>query len=326
MAGRKNKVGLDFFKLDCVLDEKFEYFEADRGLLGFGIIIKLFQKIYGERGYYIEYNDKYAAILAKRFGTGKSAVQEAVESAVREGIFDREMFEKHGILTSHGIQKAYLGAVSRRTFFEIKPEYALVDYTQISISANINEINVDRNEENEDTNEQRKEESNNKDLILSSLRQQELKVVKLSSEEIARLEAEIDGALLMKYIKIVADCERDGKRFTKKSHCDAILDMARNDGNTREQLKKKSRPKKTAKQWTGTKPTEEDTLQMIRGTLGKGVVYLSSRQLDNLVNILGLDAFNRYVDRLSTYIIEENAYVKNHYETILKWHEEDSRV
>jgi hypothetical protein len=32
------------------------------------------------------------------------------------------------------------------------------------------------------------------------------------------------------------------------------------------------------------------------------------------------------VDRLATFIIEKNAHVKNHYETILKWHEEDSKV
>jgi hypothetical protein len=41
---------------------------------------------------------------------------------------------------------------------------------------------------------------------------------------------------------------------------------------------------------------------------------------------LGLDAFNRYVDRLATFIIEKNAHVKNHYAMILKWHEEDSKV
>ncbi len=72
--------------------------------------------------------------------------------------------------------------------------------------------------------------------------------------------------------------------------------------------------------------TEEDQLQLIGGKLGKGVVYLTSRQLDDLVDKLGLDGFDRYVERLANFIIEKGAYVKNHYETILKWYEEDRKV
>ena len=72
--------------------------------------------------------------------------------------------------------------------------------------------------------------------------------------------------------------------------------------------------------------TEEDKLKLVGGTLGKGVVYLSDRQLGDLMDRLGLDAFNRYVDRLATFIIENNAHIKSHYDTILKWYEEDSKV
>ena len=72
--------------------------------------------------------------------------------------------------------------------------------------------------------------------------------------------------------------------------------------------------------------TEEDKLKLIGGELGKNVVYLSDRQLGDLMDRLGLDAFNRYVDRLATFIIENNAHIKSHYDTILKWYEEDSQV
>lgn len=77
---------------------------------------------------------------------------------------------------------------------------------------------------------------------------------------------------------------------------------------------------------TATTATEEDQLKLVGGSLGKGVVYLTDRQLGDLIDRLGLDAFNRYVDRLATFIIDKNAHIKNHYETILKWHEEDSKV
>ena len=75
-----------------------------------------------------------------------------------------------------------------------------------------------------------------------------------------------------------------------------------------------------------TTTTEENQLKCIGGSLGKGVVYLTDHQLEDLMDRLGLDAFNRYVDRLATFIIEKNAHVKSHYETILKWYEEDSKV
>lgn len=72
--------------------------------------------------------------------------------------------------------------------------------------------------------------------------------------------------------------------------------------------------------------TATDTLKCIGGNLGKNVVYLTDRQLGDLIDRLGMDAFNRYVDRLANFIIEKNAHVKNHYDTILKWYEEDSKV
>ena len=59
---------------------------------------------------------------------------------------------------------------------------------------------------------------------------------------------------------------------------------------------------------------------------GQHVVYLSTNQIDDLLDKLGLEAFDEYVDRLAEFIIEKDAHIKNHYETILKWHREDSKV
>ena len=72
--------------------------------------------------------------------------------------------------------------------------------------------------------------------------------------------------------------------------------------------------------------TEENQLKCIGGELGRGVVYLTDKQFDHLLDLLGMDAFNRYVKRLADFIIDKKAHVKNHYETILKWHKEDSGV
>ena len=71
---------------------------------------------------------------------------------------------------------------------------------------------------------------------------------------------------------------------------------------------------------------DQNELKMCHGKLGKGVVKLSEAQWDALLDKLGLDMFNYYVERLADYIIEKGAVVHNHYETILKWWKEDGKV
>ena len=74
------------------------------------------------------------------------------------------------------------------------------------------------------------------------------------------------------------------------------------------------------------KGVDNSTLELMGGTLGKGVVLLTDAQRESLLDELGIDAFNHYIDRLSTFIIDKSAKVKNHYQTILKWAEEDKKV
>ena len=59
---RPVKSNLDYFPLDCNLDQKFQLLEAEHGIAGFGIIVRLFQTIYGEEGYYMKW-DKDSLIL-----------------------------------------------------------------------------------------------------------------------------------------------------------------------------------------------------------------------------------------------------------------------
>ena len=62
------------------------------------------------------------------------------------------------------------------------------------------------------------------------------------------------------------------------------------------------------------------------GKLGKGVVLLSNEQIEDLLDKMGLDAFDHYTEKLSSFIQDKGAHVKNHYETILRWWREDSRL
>lgn len=72
--------------------------------------------------------------------------------------------------------------------------------------------------------------------------------------------------------------------------------------------------------------TADKQLKLMNGELGKGVVMLTDEQVEDLLDKLGLDSFDYYVDKLSSFIIKNGAKVKNHYETILNWYRQDSGV
>ena len=83
---------------------------------------------------------------------------------------------------------------------------------------------------------------------------------------------------------------------------------------------------------TSTSETEDggdnsdSKVKVLGGELGKNVVFLSDEQFEDLLDKMDLETFNHYVDKLSTFIIKNDAHVKNHYETILKWWREDGAI
>ena len=176
MAGRQNKVGLDYFELDCHMDDKVGLIEAEYGLKGFAILVKLYQSIYSEFGYYCEWTPDVSVLWARRLGVshgvgfrdvGKvdgntcalpgfpnNLINNVVAALIRRNIFSERLFKEYGILTSSGIQKQYLKATSRRESVELKKEYLLINVPKNIKNVVINSINVDRNSINVCGNEQ----------------------------------------------------------------------------------------------------------------------------------------------------------------------------
>ena len=70
----------------------------------------------------------------------------------------------------------------------------------------------------------------------------------------------------------------------------------------------------------------ENTFHVWEGSLGKGVVMLTEKQVGALLDKLGLEGFDHYVAKLADFIIDKEAKVANHYATILKWAREDAKV
>lgn len=250
MARPYSEGRLQYFPMDCVLNDAMKLLEAEFGLTAFAVVVKLWQKIYAGRGYYCEWTREVALVFSQEIGVGANVVSEILSSAFKRGIFDRGLFDRYGILTSDGIQKRYFEAVKRRKQISVDERFLLVSVAQKEINADNNSVNVNINEVNADDNSQSKVK--------------ESKVNKNKVNE-SRVVAESDG------------------------------------GDT-----------KTA---------------MIRNSLNEYPnVILSKENVKSLLERMGeVSAVMHYIKKLSDFIGERGANVRNHCATIMKWYEEDMR-
>ncbi|MGN0557740.1 MAG: DUF4373 domain-containing protein [Acutalibacteraceae bacterium] len=236
---RPIKDGVDYFPLDTVLDTKFELIEAEYGLTGFAVVVKLFQKIYGEHGYYCEWTKEVALLFSRRLGLGDGGkvVSEIVSAAVRRGIFDKEIYDKYQVLTSKGIQERYFEAVNRRKEIRVENKYLLVHADRIAGSVCNNRVNVDINPENVCNNSQSKEK---KTKLKKSKGENTppggrppkhkygtYRNILLTDEEYGKLKAQFPDSYSEKIEHMSRAIEMKGYKY--KSHYLAILSWAKSD-------------------------------------------------------------------------------------------------
>lgn len=126
--------------MDVNMDDKVELIEAKHGITGFGILIKLYQRIYKE-GYFLNWNEETALLFSKRINVDINKVNEVINDCLKYQLFNEALFKKHSIITSPGIQKRYFQAVDRRKDIELIKKYVIVDINGLNV--NINWINDD---------------------------------------------------------------------------------------------------------------------------------------------------------------------------------------
>ena len=137
--------GLEYFPLNVNIDEEFELIEAEYGLQGFAVIIKLYQWIYA-RNYYCKWTKEVALLFAhKKCCVGGNVVSEIIAAAIARGIFNEKLYKKYQILTSRGIQRRYFEAVARRQQINVINEYLLVSADVFSENVSKNWVHVDIN-------------------------------------------------------------------------------------------------------------------------------------------------------------------------------------
>lgn len=132
MAGRPPKEGLDYSEWDLWVldnDKKIDALIEAQGALAFVVYFYLTQHAYAEHGYYLEWDYDSCPSTARRLGRGVSAefVRNCVEKCLQVGLYDKGLFETHGVLTSEGIQKRYWKVAKNRTSRGEARKYWLLD-------------------------------------------------------------------------------------------------------------------------------------------------------------------------------------------------------
>lgn len=282
---RPIKTGTDYFPLDVELDIKMDFVESRYGNDGFSTIIKLWQKIYAENGYYCKWDNDIAVLFAfkKANNIDIDKLDGIIKLALEKELFDKNIYEKYGVLTSPGIQKRYLLITERRKKVVINGDYLLIDIPTNSINVDINFINVDINSKNVDINTQSKvKESKGKESKVNKIKEKNIEPaarkpirhkygaynnVLLNDEELEKLKAEFPNNWKERIEKVSEYCASTGKAY--KNYLATIRNWAKRDKQKCE--KSASVAKSKFNNYTDTNKTnyEEIEKKLYDNMLGK---------------------------------------------------------
>lgn len=126
MARPLPKSGLVYFPFDIISGKGIQQIEADFGLKGFAVMMKLLQSVYSQ-GYYMPWNSNRAELFSAQLRISRNLVSKIIAAALKQKVFHQDFYEKFGILTSKEIQENYFDAAKRRKSVKINEKYLLVN-------------------------------------------------------------------------------------------------------------------------------------------------------------------------------------------------------
>jgi hypothetical protein len=141
--GRPQKQGIDWFPVDVQFDLKIESLIGETGPYTTGVLLSLWQMIYQNEGYYIEFTPMLPGLVGRRTGIPVDEINKIIGVAVEFGIFNKEKFDDFKVLTSKAIQKRYFYAARRKKNININQKYicnginVVGNYTSSGINADI---------------------------------------------------------------------------------------------------------------------------------------------------------------------------------------------
>ena len=150
-------------------EEIMELLEAKFGILSSYIVMRLLCKIYKE-GYYISWGKEQSLIFVRKVGGGikEEVMEKIIELLLEKEFFNKDIYEKYGVLTSEQIQKVWLEATVRRKIdfsklpylLEVRPGNGTQKGGTNKKDADIFKTDAEVNPENEDISGQTKPNQN----------------------------------------------------------------------------------------------------------------------------------------------------------------------
>lgn len=131
-----SKEGIGYFSFDTDFfhsDKKVKLIKSEFGSKGVVILIYTLCVIYSDKGYYMKWGEDDCYLASEDLGCDCSPnlIGEVINRCIKRGIFNEEVFNAFGVLTSHGIQIRFLKAASKRERIKIIEEYALFDLDEL---------------------------------------------------------------------------------------------------------------------------------------------------------------------------------------------------
>jgi hypothetical protein len=129
--GRPTKENLSYFSHDTDMrrDKKIalSIAESPDSMKLYGIYNALLEDIYHEK-YFLQFSEEDAILFCQPFNDlTLENFWEILDVLLKRELFDKELYEEHGILTSRSIQERWLKSCERRKQVTMHEDYLLVD-------------------------------------------------------------------------------------------------------------------------------------------------------------------------------------------------------
>lgn len=107
-VGRNKKYGLDYFPFDIDLFQdirirKLIKYQSGKAITVYALLLCIIYK----DGYYVRWDKELPFIISEQTGFEEAYVLEVINSCLKLGLFNEELYTSDGILTSKGIQERY---------------------------------------------------------------------------------------------------------------------------------------------------------------------------------------------------------------------------
>lgn len=204
---RAGKVGIDYFShdTDIMSDNKIRFIKAKHGLLGYAVFFRLLENIYSENGYFVKVDEKFNILFADENKIDLNVYILILNDCIEEGLFNKELYLKHKILTSKRIQINYIAATERRKSIEVVKEYLLINIIEYKNSNNKCSVNIlslnDNILELNTCKSTQKEKEKEKESISFYVQHHHLKLTETEREELIKKYSKKDVDDMIKKIK-----------------------------------------------------------------------------------------------------------------------------